>query len=98
MSDQLWQTVRYFIILGGGFLVGKGWATTDQVAQAADLIIQIGSASAAVAAIVWGWYVTWGTKKVPITAIAEIAAVERITIPVVSSATGKVEPPVPMGA
>lgn len=92
MRDPIWDTVRYFLGMGGSFLVGKGWAggaTAAEVSQMADTIVQVGAGLVAIGMFIWQIWARWGTKAVPIVAIAEIEAVKGIAIPTVS-ASGKV--------
>lgn len=77
--DTIWQIVRYILIAGGSFLVGKGWITAENVESIVGAIGTIG-------AVLWGIYVKAGTKAVP----AETAA--RADVPTVSAATGAVTP------
>lgn len=82
MTDQVWQTIRYVLIGGGGYLAGRGKIDPAQVVPLADQAIQIGSGIVSVAAAAWGLYVKFRTATVP----ADTAA--RPDVPVVSSATG----------
>lgn len=77
--DTIWQILRYALIAGGSFVVGKGWVTEEQVATIIGAIGSIG-------AILWGLYVKAGTKAVP------AAVADRPTVPTVSGATGVVQP------
>ncbi len=86
MNDQFWQTVRYVLIGGGGFLAGRGKIDPAQVAPIADQIITIGSGAVSLAAAAWGLYVKWQTATVP------AATAARPDVPVVSSATGELKP------
>lgn len=75
--DNVWTIVRYLLIAGGSFLVGKGYVSE---AQATEIIGAIGS----IGAILWGMWVKWGTTPV----MAKTAA--RIDVPTVNGATGQV--------
>lgn len=76
--DTIWQILRYVLIAGGSFVVGKGWVTTEQ----AEMII---GAIGSIGAILWGLYVKFGTKAVP------QKTADRVDVPTVSSATGQVQ-------
>lgn len=76
--DSMWQILRYILIAGGSFLVGKGYITTENVET---IIGAIGS----VGAILWGLYVKAGTKSV------SVATAARSDVPTVSGATGEVQ-------
>lgn len=76
--DTLWQILRYLLIAGGSFLVGKGYITEENVNT---LIGAIGS----IGAVLWGIYVKAGTKAVP------TATAARPDVPTVSAATGAVQ-------
>jgi hypothetical protein len=86
VNDQVWQTIRYVLIGGGGFLAGRGKIDPTQVVPLADQIITIGSGAVSLGAAVWGLYVKWRTATVP------AATAARPDVPVVSSATGAVNP------
>jgi hypothetical protein len=73
--DTVWQIVRYVLIAGGSFIVGKGYITE---AQALEIIGAIGS----VGGVIWGLFVKSGTTAVP----DNVAT--RADIPTVSGATG----------
>lgn len=77
--DTIWQIIRYLLIAGGSFLVGKGYVSAENVEQ---LIGAIGS----IGAILWGLYVKFGTTAVP------NATADRVDVPTVSGATGAVTP------
>lgn len=76
--DTVWQILRYILIAGGSFVVGKGWVTAEQVEMIIGAIGSIG-------AILWGLYVKFGTKSV------SNATADRIDVPTVSGATGEVQ-------
>lgn len=75
--DTVWQILRYLLIAGGSFLVGKGYISTEQVET---IVGGLGT----IAAVLWGIYVKSGTTAVPDTVAA------RPDIPTVSAATGSV--------
>jgi hypothetical protein len=85
MNDQIWQSIRYLLIFGGGILAGRGKISADEVAPLADSIIQVGGAIVSVGAMLWGLYVKWKTRAVP------FAVAARPDVPTVSAATGAVE-------
>lgn len=86
MNDTIWQTVRYVLIGGGGFLAARGKIDASQVPQMADEVIRIGSGLVSLGAAAWGLYVKWRTVPVP------EAVAARADVPTVSSATGAVVP------
>ena len=93
MRDPIWDAVRYFLGMGGSFLVGRGWAggaSAAEVSAMADLIVQVGAGLVTIGMFVWTIWARWGTVAVPVAVVAEIAAVEGIKIPTVSAA-GKVD-------
>lgn len=77
--DTIWQILRYLLIAGGSFLVGKGYITSENV----EVIV---GAIGAIGTVVWGIYVKSGTKAVP------AATAARPDVPTVSGATGAVQP------
>lgn len=77
-QDTIWQIIRYGLISAGGFFVGKGYISSEQVTT---LVGALG----AIFTVVWGLYVKANTKAVP----AETAA--RKDVPTVSAATGTVQ-------
>ena len=85
MSDQVWQIIRYLLILIGGFLAGKGYVTMDQVNTFVDNLPAIIGAVTSAGAMIWGLYVKIGTKAVP------AATAARADVPTVSAATGAVQ-------
>lgn len=76
--DMVWQILRYILIAGGSFLVGKGYVTAENVETVVGAIGAIGT-------VLWGLYVKTGTKAVP------AATAERPDVPTVSAATGTVQ-------
>lgn len=76
--DIVWQILRYLLIAGGSFLVGKGYITSENVDTVVGAIGSIG-------AVLWGIYVKTGTKAVP------VATAARADVPTVSGATGTVQ-------
>lgn len=76
--DTVWQILRYLLIAGGSFLVGKGYISAEQVETIVGGIGTIG-------AVLWGIYVKTGTTAVP------DAVAARPDIPTVSAATGSVK-------
>lgn len=92
MRDPIWDSVRWLLGMGGSFLAGRGYITAAQASEGADLIVQVAAASVTLGVFIWQIWARWGTKSVPVVAIAEIEAVKGIAIPTVS-ASGKVEKP-----
>lgn len=65
-SEQLKQTLRAGIIALGGFLVGKGWVTSETIQAVANSEVIIGLV---VAAITWGWgYIARSNKNLVVAA------------------------------
>lgn len=77
--EMIWQNLRYILLAVGGFAVGKGWVTNEQMLQLVGAIGVLGSAA-------WGLYVKYGTRAVP------KAVSERADVPTVSAATGVITP------
>jgi hypothetical protein len=88
-DSSLWAVIRYIMIAVGGILVGKGmWGVTQaDVPDIVDKVMPIGGAFITGIGALWGIYVTYNTRAVPIS----IAA--RPDIPTVSPVTGAIEPP-----
>lgn len=76
--DTIWQIVRYLLIAGGSFLVGKGYISAENVEA---IIGGIGS----IGAILWGLYVKFDTKAVP------VETANRSDVHTVSGATGALQ-------
>jgi hypothetical protein len=74
-QDQIWQWIRYVLLLGGGYLINKGQVSEEQWQS-------IVGGLGAVFAVAWGVYVRWNTKAVP------TPVVNRQDLPVASSLTG----------
>lgn len=85
-TDILWQALRYLMIVGGSFLVAKGYLTAEQVTTVANEVVTIVGGIATVAPIAWGLWVRWHTRAVP------AATAARSDVPTVSAATGAVTP------
>lgn len=83
--DSVWQTVRYFLIAAGTFLVGMNYADSETWTQFMSKVETFVTSAMALGAVLWGWYVKWNTTPVLDTVI------EVKNIPVVDSATGKQE-------
>ena len=86
MSDELWQILRYILLIGGGFFAGKGWVTMDQVHTLIDNLPGIIGSLTATGTAIWGLYVKFGTKSVP------AATAARSDVPTVSTVTGAIQP------
>ena len=77
MNDQVWTLVRYALVGGGMFLASYGYFKPEDVPGLVDTVMPalkdlataIGSGIAAGGAI-WGLYVGWRTKRVPVAALA----------------------------
>jgi len=74
-QDTIWQAMRYALLLGGGFFVGRGTISAEQLELIAGLAGAIVSAS-------WGFWVKWNTTPV----LDKI--IIRNAIPAVDGATG----------
>lgn len=85
-KDTWFVAARYILIGGGAFLAGKGYVTMDQVHDFADKLPTIVAGVTSAAATIWGLYVRFGTKAVP------VATAARADVPTVSAATGAVKP------
>lgn len=79
-QSQIWQTVRYLLILAGGWLAGKGKLPMTEVEPMADTIVQILGLVVALGSVTWGLYVRYQTVSIPAAAAG--------STPVVSTATG----------
>ena len=85
MSGIVWPIIRYALIAVGMWMAGRGIVKGDMVPKIVDeLGPQIGAIIAAVSAM-WGIYVTYGTRPVP------IETAMRKDVPTVSPATGQRE-------
>ena len=77
-QDTIWQILRYGLIAGGSFFVGKGYVTS------ADVTTVVGAVGA-IFPVAWGIYVKANTRAVP------AATAARSDVPTVSAATGAVQ-------
>jgi hypothetical protein len=77
-SDTVVMLIRYVLLFVGGILSARGWVTNDQI----ELIM--GAVSTVVPAL-WGLFVKWNTKAVPVNTAA------RKDVPTVSPVTGTVQ-------
>lgn len=75
--DIVWQLVRYGLLAVGGFFVHKGTVTED------SLTTIVGAVMDGLAAL-WGIYVKFGTKAVP------VSVADKPSVPTVSAATGQI--------
>lgn len=73
--DNVWMYARYILLSLGGFLVGRGTITEDQLTY-------IVGAIGAISSVLWGVYVKWGTKSV------SVETAMRADVPTVSGLTG----------
>ena len=76
-QDTIWQIIRYGLISAGGFFVGKGYISSENLTA---IVGALGS----LFAVGWGLYVKFNTKAVP------AATAARTDVPTVSAATGTV--------
>lgn len=84
-TDPLWQSLRYFLIAGGGYLAGRGKIDPTQVVPFVDQAMTVGGLAVSFGTAAWGLYVKWRTRAVP----EKVAA--RADVPTVSPVTGAVE-------
>lgn len=82
VPDQIWVAIRYLLIAGGAYLVGRGKLTAEAVQPLVDEIIAYLGALVTVGVGAWGLYVRWNTKSVE----QSVA----VPLPVVSPVTGRV--------
>lgn len=64
-TDQIWMTVRYFLIAAGGFLAGKGYLRHEDIGPISDALITLTPFAISLAAAGWGYFVRHNTKAVP---------------------------------
>ena len=76
-ADVLWQLARYGLLAIGGYFTNKGVVDGDTVTT---VVSSIGTLFTAL----WGVYVKYGTKAVP------VAVADKPSIPTVSSVTGQI--------
>lgn len=68
-QDQVLSAVRWLLTGVGGYAVGRGWITTDQLTY-------IGGAAVAIVPLVWSFFVhTDGAKIAAVTAMPEVKQV-----------------------
>lgn len=79
MNEQVIIILRYVLIAGGAFAIGRGWATEEQVEVFTGGAITI-------ATVLWGMYVRWNTKSVP------IVTADRRDVPTINPVTGNTIP------
>ncbi len=81
-QDIAWMFARSILLVGSGYLVGRGFLTDEQATQlvgAAGVLFTIG----------WQAWVRWNTKAVPAGVVTESQNNPHVpTIPTVSAATG----------
>jgi hypothetical protein len=85
-NDSILVGVRYAVIGLFSFLAGRGKIDQSQVASMADQVMSIGSGAIALGTAIWGLYVRWQTRAVP------VATAARKDVPTVSPVTGAVIP------
>lgn len=85
MKDLIFQNARYFLIGIGGLLAGMGLMPVEKVGPLADQIITMVGAAMWVGSQLWGIYVKWNTRAVP------LKTAERRDVPTTSPITGAVE-------
>lgn len=85
-ADLIWQNLRYTMITIGAGLIVKYTGAFFTAAQASSVAEGIVGGAVFLGAIVWGNYVKYRTRAVPV----ETAA--RPDVPTVSALTGAIEP------
>lgn len=83
-TDMIWQLVRYLLLWGGGVLVGKGYFESSQIEAAIGAI-------GTLFPLIWGAYVKWNTKAVPVQAVNPTTGKVVKGTPTVSSLTGQLD-------
>lgn len=80
MSDQLKNTIAQLLTAIGGFLVGKGWITSDMLSQAIPLLVGV---------IGFSYSVYLNTKSVKVASVAALPEVKSMTVaPSLAAAVG----------
>jgi hypothetical protein len=64
-KDQLWMTIRYLMIAGGGYLAGKGYLRHEDVGPISDALITLAPFALSLGAAVWGFFVRHNTVIIP---------------------------------
>lgn len=85
MLDFVMQNARYAFIALGMLAVGLGWASQSDVDTAINHVTVAGGAIVTAATWIYGLYVKWNTKSVPVVTAA------RADVPTVSPVTGQPE-------
>lgn len=85
IRDEFWVGLRAVLMVGGGFLAGRGYATMEDVAKLADNLPTVINAMVAVGTAAWAMWVRLNTRAVP------IETAKREDVPTVSPATGAYE-------
>lgn len=85
MLDFVMQNARYALIGVGMLVVGLGWASQSDVDQGINLTMTAGGALITAGTWLYGLYVKWNTKSVPLTTAV------RADVPTVSPVTGSVQ-------
>lgn len=85
-SDSVVQIVRYAMLMLGGGLTMLGWATSSEVATLTTNVMAAVGPVMAVGTTVWGLYVKWQTKSVP------VATAARADVPTINPVTGAHQP------
>ena len=75
--DQALSAVRWIVATGGGYAVGRGWITTDQITL-------IGGAAAALVPLVWSSFAHTDSAK-----LAAVTAMPDVRKVVVNSSAGE---------
>lgn len=86
MRDETWVLIRACLMIGCGFLSGRGFATMDQLTSIVDQIPLLVTAVIAIGSGGWAMWVRWRTRAVP------IETAKRDDVPTINPATGAREP------
>lgn len=65
MNDQLWMTIRYLMIAGGGYLAGRGYLRNEDVSPIVDAVLTLAPFVISLAGAAWGYMVRHNTVLVP---------------------------------
>lgn len=87
-KDQLWMTVRYLMIAGGGFLAGKGYLRHEDIGPISDAIITLAPFALSLGGAVWGFIIRHNTVTVP---TSEVKPGQNVVDPGTGSVTPKAQ-------
>lgn len=86
MGDNFWVLLRAILMVGGGFMAGKGWVSMADVTTFLDSLQTAIPSIVSVGAAAWAMWVRYNTRAVP------LKTAQRVDVPTVSAATGALEP------